>query len=169
MPKFLLLLSLSFLALSAASTSTPPSHALRQTSFSVLNLMDGFAHGAQNSTTNLCLNSFDYIRNAWGNFKISFDNLKDLSNVTPAISYLRFWADAVRDNVTNCKYAILVRLWIGVLDPANLAEYVIKYFTDQSFYNQLGQDITSNFDNGNWYGFGYNIGEAFQRLTNFAY
>jgi len=169
MAKLLLLLSLSFLALSAASSPVLPSQALRQTSLSFLDLLDGFVHGAQNSTTNLCLTSFDYIRSAWGNFEISIENLKDLSNITPAISYMRFWADAVRDNVTNCKYAILVRLWIGVLDPANLAEYVIKYFTARPLYDQLLQDINNNFANGNWYGLGENVGQVFSQLTNFAY
>lgn len=168
MSRLLLLLSLSFLALSTASpVLSRPS--LRQTHLSVLDFMDGFVRGAQNSTTNLCLTSFDYIRGSWDNFEISIENLRDLNNITPAISFLRFWADAIRDNVTNCKYSILIRLWLTILDPANLAEYVIKYFTDQTFYNGLGQDITSNFYNANWYGLGFDIGQGFNRLTNFAY
>ena len=171
MSKLLFLVSVSLLCLGTAAavpdTNQPPH--LRQGVSGVLSFMNGFAHGAQNSTTNLCLTSLDYIHDAWANFMVSIQDIQDLSNVTPAISYMRFWADAVRDNVTNCKYAILTRLWLGILDPANLAEYVIKYFTAQNTYNQIAEDILTSFYNGNWYGLGFSVGQGFNQLTNFAY
>lgn len=156
----------------AAVSTVPDTYrplTLHQGLNSVFNFMNGFANGAQNSTTNLCLTSLDYIHDAWANFLASVSDIEDLSNVTPAISYLRFWADALRDNVNNCKYAILMKLWIGLLDPADLAEYVIKYLTAQDTYNQLASDLVTHFFNSDWYGVGHDVGQVFSMLTNFSY